>query len=704
MNTVTSAREPGDGSSPALEGTSEIVSVQSDSRLLTSVISLGDQDKGTVGLLTRDAYRDYAKRGHVVAAVDQQDPSTALAYALFRISSSEVKLVHLVVSRSWQRQGLARRLVDHLSAQYPETRGITLKCKRSYDLGVFWQKLGFSIQGEVEGRGRDRAPLTIWHKSHGHDDLLTWTPGEAAGIPVLLDANVFYDYVSGSNDQRSLMTRSILDVELGEQIKLLVSPELRMEINRLTDPAKRKKLLRRVAAFPDLSVPLNDARRMANEILCDSGFSSKTRSQHQSDAIHIAFAILADIPYVVTRDNRLQRLETKLAQSGKTLDVEIVSLGQLVRLIDEHHDGDRYRPSSFKGTVLEVVEQNRAPTFLAEHHQNFSQGESKAHFVEIAESLMQDPASTLAEIVDPNKHAIGLLGYQVDNEILNVRLLRMAPSKLGHTVSRLILAELRSIAGSNKASVVRISDGSIGVFLKEAAIADSYSEQHDDSLVALCPNGSGTLKETESMVKKVEATYSWSFTRLRELSSQEPTVDSALELEHALRPYLVTDAGIDTYLVPIRQQWSTELLGVPEPGLWERQLGLGTSGEHVYYRAPTGNIQAPARIVWYIPDNSVTGSGTVARSYLRETLILNPQEAHKRFKRLGVYCQNDVLRAANRNRVQVLRFTGTQTLPSRMNARDLKLLAANSGVKPFFQGPWKMPASLFFELAKDHRA
>ncbi len=98
--------------------------VPTGSPLLRGVVALGDANRRTTGLLPHAAWDDYARSGHLVAAVHLDRPDTPAAYAAFRLPREEVVLAHLVVAADARGQGLARLLVKHLSDAHPERRGL----------------------------------------------------------------------------------------------------------------------------------------------------------------------------------------------------------------------------------------------------------------------------------------------------------------------------------------------------------------------------------------------------------------------------------------------------------------------------------------------------------------------------------------------------------------------------------------------------
>lgn len=671
------------------------VEVAPDSELLARVIALGDRHKKTIGMLPHAAFREYASQGRVWAAVDPADDF--LGYVLFRDTVHDVKVVHLVVDTQKQHGGVARWLIDQLAKKFRGSAALVLKCRTDYGLNDFWPRLGFQRIGEIPGRSNDGHLLTIWRRSNGHPDLFSWVPGSSARIPVLMDANMFFAYVSDYGDAIDSDVASVLDVQLGTQIEPLISPEMQTEIGRKEDTAHRTMMSERAQAFPPLAVNDNEARKLAEKILAELDFASP-RPQHLSDAMHVAYASLVGIEFFVTNDQRL--LQSKSRQIAERYGVKTVSLGELVRVIDSYDHADRYSPVSLQGTTIQTVGTTEAPNIVAKRHQSFALGEPKESFRRTLESLLIDTnASTIQEIVDLNNKAIGLLGSTIYKDKMQVSLLRTEHSKLGHTIARTLVAELRLRARESRVNSIEVTDGFMANYVRDALESDGFTRQADGIYVTLCSSETTTPRDLLATIIAAERENSWDLESLKDNLESPRTQESLLTTEYACRPSLIDAEEIDTYMIPINSVWAYELLGSGNPPLFSRKQELGLGAEHVYYRTPSGTTpSSPSRILWYRTDKGFERGALVAYSYLKAVGLYNPRDAHHRFSRLGIFSLENIERQANRDGIQVLEFYGTIPIERPVHLSELGELADASGTRVFFQGPWKLPTILKSKL------
>ena len=143
--------------------------------------------------------------------------------------------------------------------------------------------------------------------------------------------------------------------------------------------------------------------------------------------------------------------------------------------------------------------------------------------------------------------------------------------------------------------------------------------------------------------------------------------DSAAVIERTRWPGKVRGAGLPTYMVAIQPVFAERLFdsGLAAETLLSRELGLGLSREHVYYRAPNpgGFIGAPARILWYVsggrpghPEGELR-----AVSHLVEVVVDSPNVLCRRFERLGAWTYEQVCDVADRKgRAMALRVADTE--------------------------------------------
>ncbi|MGH7972043.1 MAG: GNAT family N-acetyltransferase, partial [Limisphaerales bacterium] len=173
-----------------------------ESSLLPAVILLHGASKGNVGAFPKGAFEEAARKKWILAAI-APDGSVA-GYVVYRVARNRAAVTHLVTGKKFQGQGAARSLMDALKLETKHLAGISLKCRRDYNLADMWRGFGFTVRHTREGRGRERALLDCWWFDHGHADLFSFAAAQdedAEVVQVAIDANVFYDLTCDNRPQ-----------------------------------------------------------------------------------------------------------------------------------------------------------------------------------------------------------------------------------------------------------------------------------------------------------------------------------------------------------------------------------------------------------------------------------------------------------------------------------------------------------------------
>lgn len=110
---------------------------------LHQVIDLGDANSKTLGFFTKDGFIKHAKKELIIIAVDSQ--SQLLGYLMYAIRRKDryVRLIHLCIDQRYRGQKVARKLVEYLKQRTREYQGISLHCRRDYEIDPMWISLGF---------------------------------------------------------------------------------------------------------------------------------------------------------------------------------------------------------------------------------------------------------------------------------------------------------------------------------------------------------------------------------------------------------------------------------------------------------------------------------------------------------------------------------------------------------------------------------
>ena len=65
----------------------DIITVDENSKWLKLVQDLGDSARETVGFMPEQAFKDYAKRGHILALIEEKELA---AYVMFRYKNTAI--------------------------------------------------------------------------------------------------------------------------------------------------------------------------------------------------------------------------------------------------------------------------------------------------------------------------------------------------------------------------------------------------------------------------------------------------------------------------------------------------------------------------------------------------------------------------------------------------------------------------------------
>jgi predicted nucleic acid-binding protein/GNAT superfamily N-acetyltransferase len=676
----------------------------------TAAFELGESQKKLVGMLPLEAWREYADDGRILVAVDSSadapDQEWIVGYAAFRLPRQEVVLAHLVVAPAARGRNIARLLVDELSARYSERRGIRVKCRRDYEASAAWPKLGFIAQGDFPGRGRNGKRVTLWWRDHGHPDLMTWPGAPTSMVSAVIDANVFLDLHSDHAGARKEQTRALLTGSLEGRVQLLVSPELGNEINRGKHDDERARLHAIRLTYPSLRVDRDDVTRYQKLIEPDLG-QPPTNQRDMSDLLHVAYAAAAGAQVVVTRDDKALR---KLREQARELvGVTLVSPQELVALIDEVEGGPAYNPAALHASGYAMREagvgdQGRLDAFI-----DTGASERRNGYTELLRSLAAHRPNGAHRllITDPDNEPVALLGTDQAGGVLEVALLRMKPFALAASMAAQLVSQLRPLAQEAGVSAIRITDPHPHPLLSEALLGDGFAASTSGPVALSIPGVcsvqdlSTTVAAATGLLDDTERDALAGIITLSDMFTAENTAPRAAALERQLRPLRIHDAALDTWLVPIKAAWASQLFGVPADLIGQIPT-LGISVEHVYYRGGRSGEQAPARVLWYVSgrqDPMVIGC-----SELIEVKDGTPKDQHREFRRLGVYAWAQVNESANKQgNVRALRVINTELFPNPMRLGRLRELAIAESQTLQLVSPRRISAGLFRRILEEVR-
>jgi ribosomal protein S18 acetylase RimI-like enzyme len=638
----------------------EILEVEPTGDLVRSVITLGNGPaKRTLGFLPDQGFLDRARKGTLLAAVvDDQ----LLGYVLYDLPGHDVKIVHLCVSPDARQKGIARRLIEEVAKRHAGRHRIVLSCRYDYEATAVWEALGFRPQGSRPGRSQAGHMLTVWVRDF--EPLTLFDDFHDERAVAALDHNVFLDlHMDETQRPQGEESRYLLADWIGEYVEFCLTDEVFYEIHKHVDADERAVEQQWASSYRNVSKPNDGWADLVDEI---ATLAPKTGT---ADHRHVARAAAAGATYLVSRDGDL--LDAARAIEEALGLVVLPPEGLIVRL-DRMRSDDPYQPVALQGTELSQL----SPS--ADMHEellrallNHGVGEKRAELGSRLRPMLADREHHEVQVVQAaDGRIVAGFARQVVDRRLEIPFIRVVPGAAGaNVIARQLVFGQRKRAADSQLLEVRITDSHISRDIRAALKPERFEERAG---IWTCQVETGIVEAQDVGVDDG-------------LSST-----TAVDFEDKFWPVKVSGAEISTYLVPIKVAFAEALfdLGLAEQSLLPRQLGLGLSREHVYYRSTQNarGIAAGARILWYVTgDAPIHSRGSVrAVSQVSDVVIGRPRSLHARFERFGVYSEEQVSsRADGSGNVMALRFANTEVLQHPISLDALTSIWGESGERFF---------------------
>ena len=629
-----------------------IVDIHAGDANFQSVIGLWRQARQWLGFMPTAGFEERAEAGRLLGAVVQ---GRVVGYLLYDLPHHVAKVIHLCVEPTQRNGGIARRLVAEVSSRHVERQGIQLSCRRDYPASQLWPKLGFVAVGERTGRGKDREPLTVWFRRHGHVDLFTYRYRPDAPDLVALGYDVYRDLVEKRSE--GAPSRYLEDDWVTELITLGITDEVLQEINKVDNIVQRESLRSHIGAFVRLSSPREVDSIEFPELI--RRVASVMPIADAADHRHLVRAIVNDARYFVTRN------DVVLTNAGRLADeigISVLRPEELIAQLDRTRSKDRYAPTVLNATALQLSTTDIDQGLFLSAFVNVADGERKHELASVVQLALAQPKRFDVLVVgDSERRYLACVITERGQDTLKIHALRVA-GRDDHSaaLARQLAFRGRGYAAAKSIARVEVFDSKPSRDVVEALLLEGYAD---------C--GGNLTSRVERGIGRDET----------------PRLESqAASIERVRWPRKVLGAGVKTFMLPIRIPWAEQLFDstLASRTLFPRETGLGVSREHVYYRKPRNahGLAPPSRILWYVSGkNGAQNEGHVrAVSQLAEVAVGEPSTIHKRFSRLGVYEESQVIASAdNAGEVMALRFTDTEVFANPVSLTRLREIWSEGG-------------------------
>ena len=689
-----------------------IQEIDSNSKHLETIIRLGDANSATLGFFARGAFLRLADQGCILTCISPE--VGCVGYVLHSTSRGRVRLTHLCVDSTWRGRGIAKILIKHLKEKTHHLYGILASCRRDYKLDRMWSSLGFISIHERPGRSKDGTTLTEWWLDYGHPDLFTMLAQQRteSSLSVAIDANIFYDLADDERtDEDSKESKALIADWLEAELELCLTDEIKNEINRNKDSQKRKKLWGMVNRFTTLPCTPEAFEQACNSLR--NFFPENMSDSDVSDLYQLARTIGSDIKvtFFVTRDTRLlEEIEEKIYQEFGLLIIHPIDL--IIRL-DELRRETEYQPIRLAGTNIERrrVKSGEQDLIVNQFLRN-ALGEKKTDFRRKFRQFLAKPEQFECLMVGHRgENPIALVVYDRENDgELKIPVFRFTKNKLTPTILRHCIFQCLLTAANEKRQFTRITEVYLEPQITIALQEDRFLITKNEWLrinLALAQKSVEISSYIFQLCQQIGRGYE-QYLPLVNLLADPNSINNTIlmaDIEKTIYPAKITDATIPTFIIPIKPWWAQNLFDkeLAEATLWGAKEELALRRELVYYRSkqPSVGLEAPGRILWYVskdPDvkNSSSIVGAIrACSRLDEIVIGKPKDLYKRFRRLGIYEFQNVLKTAKGNlhqEIMAIKFSDTELFCKPIELKEIEKII---GRKIAVRTPYKITSNAF---------
>jgi predicted nucleic acid-binding protein/GNAT superfamily N-acetyltransferase len=669
--------------------------IDADSRFLQAVIALHRSDGKNLGMFPKGAFLEHANSRWILVAHDDNDK--CLGYLLYREAKERATIVHLCVRLESRSKGVGRALVDMLKADTKHLRGIGLYCRRDYEARAAWPRYGFAPVGTKRGHGADGAELEFWWLDHNHADLFSVAAANQpeTKLRVVIDANVFYD-LHERNTPDSEDSKALLADWLQEEIELLLTREIHVEVSRAATDVQRKKSSSLTSRHHVLRTDDVKVQQVIAEIRLY--FPADACPRDESDLRQIAHTIAADVPFFVTRDTKLiARTEALFAKYG----LRVLHPTELINQIDSLRREAQYRPVRIEGSrlITGLLRADQVDAVIAALRR--APREKIADFEKAIRRFLAKPTEHKCTVAfADDKTPIALLTRSATaTSSVCIPMFRLSDHSLASTVGRNLLRSLLETA-SNSPQLIEVRDQEMGD--SETSALSELGFLHSGACwLKVSVTGLTTPGVLKTSLKSLDLPVQTRTLLLNGLDAYEKSATGlgAADIEKAFWPAKLKYATLPSFIVPIQAQWAehffdTDLASERLFGL-RNELHLGIEGAY-YCSAKNPVLKHPGRVVWYVSKGPEgRGSMTVkACSRVEEVMIGKPKDLFKKLSRLGVYEWRDIFRAAEGDitkSVMAFRFSMTERFTKPVDLTALIKL----GIAPPIMSSRKITPSQF---------
>ena len=650
---------------------------------LDEVDHLMKRNSATLGFLPREALRkSYFERSCVLGAIAEED--VLAGYLLYYIADGYFRITHLCVAESFQKRGIARRLVEELKRSATTQKSIRLNCRRDFPASRMWPRLGFVPFGDRPGRSAAGYLLTDWRLLLAPENQLSLFQEKVSSdaLDVVIDAQIFF-HLNGPDSPQAQPTKALRADFLLGVIKFWITDELDVEIDRNPDQRSRKASAEKSHTFPKIEYEPQTASEMEKQL---QTFLPHGSDQDISDIRHVARTAASSINTFITQDLALLR---KSAQIGAVTGVRVLSPVELIIGLHELSSHSSYKISPITSHAhWKRVDAETLGSLLLESF--LQQGERKGPFREALDAFLAHPDQYEADLLQMDDMPAAIRVFEIGNRKLTLHLARVARPAGSSLLPMYLIAEIIRTASERNLGAVFVPANAItSLFIPH--LINANFQKVSNGYVRYC---------LPYVTNRAEALETIAMLRSEDSSLCQNMDDS--EFERHCSPMCLKETDQRYFLVPIKPGYALSLFDRSQSAndLFGGHTDVLLRWDNVYYRSKTCHrmLAAPARILWYVSGEE----GRIkAISHLDQVEVGPPKKLYRKFKHHGIFEWKEIFELCHQDpstEIMAMRFSHTFLFPSPILLDEVTDTFKKNGLKLSLRAPVNVPAEIFREL------
>ncbi len=671
--------------------------------LFQQVVRLGTKNSKTLGHFPEGAFREYAKKGNIYCAIDENQ---VLGYLLFAAVQTKrtLRVIHLCVNINYRGTGVALALLNKLKFDHAlNFKGISLSCRKDYvRANEFWKNYGFKPKDTVRSRSKTENYLIKWFYDFGNTDLFSILDVPYNKTTALLDANIIIKLREHKTSDKT-GSKYLLADWLVDDVDYYYAQEIYNEFLRDGNSERATQSRKFLQNFYEAKFKPEENERILSKI---NQVIKGTSENDQSDKLQLSECITAGIDYFITTDTKILSHENYLFEE---FGVRVLRPADFIILKDEDSNKSAYNSTRLSGVNYQYCRLKSGDIDkILSHFLRIKNGERRHQLRDLLTSLGGDiPNSHIKTVVDKSENLLAIWGAKNKDHYLEVCIIRTTTTKISATLFKQLAAEVIAYSKEKNFNKTLISERFLNPI--EIETLDSLGfVKTDEGWMKLAIHKIGVSSE----ILRDKNIFNHLPTSRKKLIQNGAFAQDdllKLEIERILWPVKFEDNKIPIYVIPIKPYWASQLFDhhLAADDLFGAKASLAWNRENVYYRSIMPIMEeCPARILWYSSASDkflrTRTSSIVATSYLDEVHIGSAKDLFRKFKHYGIYEWSHILDLAKgdpSSEIKALKFSDTEVFDKPIPLKVIhEILRVNGQSKNTFASPVKISVAAFLNI------